>query len=139
VLFNRLIQPDIDLEHMEAATKIHFSTSDELALSLRWVALLYGRIDASLAATGGIHDATDLIKVLLAGANVGLVASVLYQRGVDQIGAILSGVESWMTANDYSSVKQLLGSMSRERCPNATVFQSGNYMKTLTSFVGKAI
>jgi dihydroorotate dehydrogenase (fumarate) len=96
-------------------------------------------VNASLAATGGIHDASGLLKALLAGADVGMIASVLYRKGVDQVGAILSDMAKWMEKNEYESVEQLKGSMSRENCPDPSAFQRGNYMKTLTSYVGKAI
>jgi dihydroorotate dehydrogenase (fumarate) len=139
VLFNRFFQPDIDLESMEAQPRLHLSTPSELLLPLRWIALLHGRLGASLAASGGIHDAAGLLKALLAGADVGMIASVLYQKGVSQVGSILAGMREWMEEKEYDSVEQLKGSMSRENCPDPAAFQRGNYMKTLTSFVGKAI
>jgi dihydroorotate dehydrogenase (fumarate) len=139
VLFNRFFQPDIDLESMEAQPKLHLSTASELLVPLRWIAILHGRVGASLAATGGIHDAAGLLKALLAGADVGMVASVLYQKGVGQVSSILAGMQQWMEEKEYDSVEQLKGSMSRENCANPSAFQRGNYMKTLTSYVGKAI
>jgi dihydroorotate dehydrogenase (fumarate) len=139
VLFNRFYQPDIDLETLETHSKLHLSSADELLLPLRWIAMLHGRAQASLAATSGIHDAAGLLKALLAGADVGMVASVLYQKGVQSISTILAEVERWMTEKEYDSVEQLKGSMSRENCPDPSAFQRGNYMKTLTSYVGKAI
>jgi dihydroorotate dehydrogenase (fumarate) len=139
VLFNRFFQPDIDLETLQAQPKLNLSTSAELLLPLRWIAILHGHVKASLAATGGIHDAAGLLKALLAGADVGMVASVLYQKGAQQVSTILAGAQQWMEENEYDSVEQLKGSMSLENCPNASAFQRGNYMKTLTSFVGKAI
>lgn len=139
VLFNRFYQPDINLETLETETRLHFSTPYELFVPLRWMAILHGRVNASLAATGGIHDAGGLLKVLLAGADVGMVASVLYQKGMNEVQRILAGVQQWMEDNDYESVEQLKGSMSRENCPDPSAFQRGNYMKTLTSFVGKPI
>jgi dihydroorotate dehydrogenase (fumarate) len=86
VLFNRFYQPDIDLESMEAQPRLHLSVPDELSVPLRWIAVLRGHVDASLAATGGIHDAEGLLKALLAGADVGMIASVLYQKGIHQVG-----------------------------------------------------
>jgi dihydroorotate dehydrogenase (fumarate) len=139
VLFNRFYQPDIDLDTLETRPKLHLSSPSELLLPLRWIAILHGQIGASLAATGGIHESAGLLKALLAGADVGMIASVLYQKGVGQIGQILTGVRQWMEENDYESVEQLKGSMSRENCPDPAAFQRGNYMKTLTSFAGKAI
>jgi dihydroorotate dehydrogenase (fumarate) len=139
VLFNRFYQPDIDLETMEAKARLQLSSSNELLLPLRWIAILHGRVKASLAATGGIHDAAGLLKTLLAGADVGMIASVLYQKGTQQVGNILAGMQQWMGENEYASVEQLKGSMSLENCPDPSAFQRGNYMKTLTSYVGKAI
>ncbi len=139
VLFNRFFHPDIDLEKMETHPQLHLSTSAELSVPLRWIALLHGRAKASLAATSGIHDAPGLLKALLAGADVGMIASVLYQKGIGEVSEILAGLSKWMEEKEYSSVEQLKGSMSRENCPDPSAFQRGNYMKTLTSFVGKAI
>ena len=139
VLFNRFFQPDIDLKSMEAQSKLQLSTSSELLVPLRWIAILHGHVGASLAATGGIHDAAGLLKALLVGADVGMIASVLYQKGVAQVGSILAGLHEWIEENEYDSVEQLKGSMSLENCPDPAAFQRGNYMKTLTSYVGKAI
>jgi dihydroorotate dehydrogenase (fumarate) len=139
VLFNRFYQPDIDLDALTAEPRLHLSSPDELFLPLRWIAILRGHVNASLAATGGIHDAEGLIKALLAGADVGMITSVLYQKGVAQVGAILAGMQQWMEEKEYDSVEQLKGSMSLENCPDPSAFQRGNYMKTLTSYVGRMI
>jgi len=139
VLFNRFFQPDIDLENMETKAKLHLSSASELLVPLRWIALLRGKVRASLAATGGIHDAFGLLKALLVGADVGMVASVLYQKGVGEVARILADLVAWMEENGYESVEQLKGSMSCENTPDPTAFQRGNYMKTLTSYVGRAI
>jgi dihydroorotate dehydrogenase (fumarate) len=136
VLFNRFIQPDIDLENLEAVPNLVLSTPQELSVPLRWAAILHGRVNASLAVTSGIHDAEGMLKALLAGADVGMVASVLYKKGFGQIGAILEGIAAWMDQKEYESVEQLKGSMSRENCPDPSAFQRGNYMKALTSFTG---
>ncbi len=139
VLFNRFFQPDIDLENMETRPRLHLSTPEELSVPLRWIAMLHGRVKTSLAATSGIHDATGLLKAIAAGADVGMIASVLYRKGVDEVSNILAGTSKWLEEKEYESVEQLKGSMSRENCPDPSAFQRGNYMKTLTSFVGKAI
>jgi len=139
VLFNRFFQPDIDLDTLETHPQLHLSSPTELLTPLRWIAILHGRVDASLAATGGIHDSAALLKALLAGADVGMIASVLYQKGIAEVGKILAGMREWMEENEYDSVEQLKGSMSYENCPDPAAFQRGNYMKTLTSYVGKAI
>ncbi len=139
VLFNRFYQPDINLETLETEPSLHLSTSYELSLPLRWIAILHGRTKASLAATGGIHDCAGLAKTLLAGADVGMIASVLYQQGIKSIGTILEGLRQWADEKEYTSVEQLKGSMSLENCPDPAAYQRGNYMKALTSYVGKAI
>lgn len=139
VLFNRFIQPDIDLDNLETASHLALSTPHELLVPLRWIAILHGRINASLAATGGIHDAPAMLKALLAGADVGMIASAIYKHGPKHIGAILGGMREWMDEKEYASVEQLKGSMSRENCPDPSAFQRGNYMKALTSFTGRPI
>jgi dihydroorotate dehydrogenase (fumarate) len=139
VLFNRFLQPDFDLETLEPSPKLVLSSPYELLAPLRWIAILHSRVNASLAATGGIHDAEGMVKALLAGADVGMIASVLYQEGFDQIGKILSGMKTWMDEKEYESVEQLKGSMSHENCAQPAAFERGNYMKALTSYVGKPI
>ncbi len=139
VLFNRFIQPDIDLENLDTTSHLALSTPHELLVPLRWIAILHGRIEASLAATGGIHDALTMLKALLAGADVGMIASAIYKHGAKQIGAILTGMREWMDEKEYASVEQLKGSMSRENCPDPSAFQRGNYMKALTSYTGRPI
>ena len=110
-----------------------------MLLPLRWIAILHGRLKASLALTSGLHDAAGLIKALLAGADVGMVASTVYEEGSSQVGKILSGLREWMEEKEYDSVEQLKGSMSQENCPDPAAFERGNYMKALTSFTGKFI
>lgn len=139
VLFNRFFEPDLDLESMEARPHLHLSEPSELLVPLRWIGLLRGRVSASLAATGGIHDAAGLVKALLVGADVGMIASILYRHGVEQVGQILAELTEWMEDREYKSVEQLKGSMSSLHCPDPTAFHRGNYMKTLTSYVGRAI
>ncbi len=139
VLFNRFIQPDIDTEDLEMSSKLVLSAPEELLVPLRWIAILHGRISASLAASSGIHDGHGLLKALLAGADVGMVASAIYQEGVGRVTEILDGVTEWMQRKEYESVEQLKGSMSRQNCPDPAAFQRGNYMKALTSFTGPAI
>ncbi|MCC6124911.1 MAG: dihydroorotate dehydrogenase-like protein [Pirellulales bacterium] len=139
VLFNRFLQPDIDLETLEPNPKLLLSDPYELLLPLRWVAILRGRIDASLAITSGIHDAHSLAKALLAGADVGMVASAIYQEGFEQVGRILRGLQEWMKEKEYDSVEQLKGSISQANCPDPEAFARGNYMKALTTFTGRPI
>jgi len=139
VLFNRLVQPDFDLDEMEVSTALALSTPDELATRLRWIAILHKRVAASIAATGGIHCGSGLLKALLAGADVGMVASSLYKHGVEYVETILGELRDLMEQKEYESVEQLKGSMSRENCPNPSAFARGNYMKALTSFVGPTV
>jgi dihydroorotate dehydrogenase (fumarate) len=131
VLFNRFYQPDIDLGSGAVTTDFRFSTPDDAFLPLRWMAILRGRVNAWLAATGGIHEAQQLIKVLLAGADAGMVASVLYQRGVGAIESLLRGLQRWLDESDFHSVEQLKGTLSQKNCPNADVFERAYYAKTI--------
>jgi dihydroorotate dehydrogenase (fumarate) len=139
VLFNRFLQPDIDLETLELSPKLVLSTPAELLVPLRWIAILRGRLRASLALTSGLHDAAGMIKALLAGADVGMIVSAIYQDGSDCITEILQGLRQWMEEKEYDSVEQLKGSMSQANCPDPAAFERGNYMKALTSFTGKFI
>ncbi len=139
VLFNRFIQPDIDLDELETSTKLQLSMPYELLVPLRWVAILRNQVAASLAVTGGIHDAEGMLKALLVGADVGMVASAIYKQGFDQAKRILDGLTELMEKKEYESVEQLKGSMSREKCANPDAFTRGNYMKALTSFAGTPI
>jgi len=139
VLFNRFLQPDIDLDSLQTAPRLVLSTPFESLLPLRWIAILCGRINAYLALTSGIHDAHCMLKALLAGADVGMVASVLYKKGFQYVGTILQEMQAWMQQREYESVSQMRGSMSQVNCPDPAAFERGNYMKALTSFTGKFI
>jgi dihydroorotate dehydrogenase (fumarate) len=134
VLFNRFLQPDIDLDELEVAPRLVLSTSDELRLALRWIAILRGRVPASLAATGGAHTPEDVLKLLLAGADCAMVASSLLRKGPKHVSTLVSGIEKWITAREYDSVEQLKGSLSQLSCPDPAAFERGNYMKALTSY-----
>ena len=139
VLFNRFLQPDIDLDTLETNPTLILSDPYELLAPLRWVAILHGRINASLAVTSGIHDGDAMIKALLAGADVGMIASAIYHKGFKQVQEILSRLGSWMEEKEYDSVEQLKGSVSQENCPDPEAFARGNYMKTLVTYTGKPI
>lgn len=139
VIFNRFLQPDIDLEELEVSPRLVLSSKYEELLPVRWVAILYNRVKASLALTSGIHDAQGMLKALLAGADVGMIASVLYTKGFGQVPAILDGMKFWMEEKEYESISQLKGAMSQQNCPNPAAFERGNYMKALTSFTGELI
>ena len=137
VLFNRFVQPDIMLEELEVAPHLVLSTSDELRLALRWIAILHGRLQASMAATGGAHTADDVLKLLLAGADCVMLASCLLQKGPAHLTALRSGIERWMSEREYSSVRQLTGSLSQRACPDPAAFERANYMKALKSYTSR--
>jgi len=134
VLFNRFYQPDIDLTTLEINPCVNLSTSQEMRLPLRWIAILYGHVKASLAATSGIHDAEDVIKMLMVGADVTMMCSALLKHGPDHIKKVLSDMEEWMTENDYKSISQMKGSLSQKSVADPTAFERANYMKSLYSY-----
>ena len=134
VLFNRFYQPDIDLETLEVQPNIILSTPQALRLPLRWIAVLYGRVKASLAATSGIHTAEDALKMLMAGADVTMLCSALLRHGPQRIGQILADLGRWMTDHEYSSVSQMKGSMSQKSVADPAAFERANYMRALNSF-----
>ena len=134
VLFNRFYQPDIDLEALEVVPRLVLSNSNELRLPLRWVAILYGRLMADLAITTGIHTSQDVLKALMAGAKVTMMASELLQNGIRRINVVLDEVRSWMSEHEYESVAQMIGSMSQQHCAEPAAFERANYMKTLASY-----
>ena len=134
VLFNRFLQPDIDLETMTVDPHIVLSTSAELRLRLRWIAILRGRVPISLAATGGVHTARDVAKLLLAGADVTMLASALLRFGPERLTAVKDDLVEWLTEREYESVEQLKGSMSQASSPDPAAFERGNYMRALVSY-----
>jgi len=137
VLFNRFIQPDLDIETLEVVPTVHLSTSDELRLPLRWIAILYGKVKADLALTGGVHTAQDLIKSVMAGANVTMLASELIAKGPERASEILEEMTNWMETYQYESVKQMCGSMSQQSVAEPAAFERANYMKALSSMDNK--
>jgi len=137
VLFNRFIQPDLDIENMEVDTTLHLSTSEELLLPLRWMALLYGRVGADLALTSGVHNGVDLAKAVMAGANVAMVASEFVAKGVERAVEMLAEMENWMTAYEYESVAKMRGTMSQKNVANPAAFERANYMKALQTYDNK--
>jgi dihydroorotate dehydrogenase (fumarate) len=131
VLFNRFYQPDIDLELMEVVPSLVLSSNYEKRLPMRWLAILHGQIRASMAATTGIHSAEDAVKMLLCGADVTMVASVLLRKGIDYLGEMITDLESWILEHDYESVEQLKGSMSLRHVAEPAAFERANYLKIL--------
>ncbi len=134
VLFNRFYQPDLDLEKLEVAPHLALSTSDDLLLPLRWIAILYGRVKVDFALTGGVHTGQDLIKAVMAGANVAMTASALVQNGLAHAGRILKEAEGWMVEHEYKSFRQMLGSMSQKSVAEPAAFERANYMKALQTY-----
>lgn len=134
VLFNRFYQPDINLELLEVEPHVLLSTAQAMRLPLRWIAILYGRIQASLAATSGIHNGHDVLKMLMAGADITMLCSVLLRHGIDHIRCIEQEVREWMENHEYESVQQLQGSMSQINCPNPSAFERAQYMRALQTY-----
>jgi dihydroorotate dehydrogenase (fumarate) len=134
VLFNRFYQPDIDLGTLEVAPRLILSTSQELRLPLRWIAILYGKLQADLALTTGVHTAGDVLKAVMAGASVAMTTSAILQQGIGVIPTILNGIEAWMTEHEYESIQQMKGSMSQGAVAEPAAFERANYMKELNSF-----
>jgi dihydroorotate dehydrogenase (fumarate) len=133
VLFNRFYQPDIDLEELEVRPNVLLSTPQALRLPLTWIGILYGRVQASLAATSGVHEAPDVIKLLMAGANVTMMCSALLRNGINHLQQVEKGMVDWMQEHEYESVQQMEGSMSQLRCPDPGAFERAQYMRAVKS------
>jgi dihydroorotate dehydrogenase (fumarate) len=131
VLFNRFYQPDIDPESLEIVPSLELSDSSELRLRLRWIAILAGRLNASLCVSGGVHAGVDVVKALMAGAHAVQTVSALLKNGPAYIGELRASLEAWLDEHEYESVRQLQGSMSFERCPNPHALERANYMRIL--------
>ena len=134
VLFNRFYQPDINIEALEVEPNVLLSTPQAMRLPMRWIAILYGRLNVDLAATSGIHKPQDVLKMLMAGANVTLLVSVLLRHGIEHIQVIEEGMRQWMEECEYESVKQMQGSMSQINCPDESAFERAQYMKAIQSY-----
>ena len=133
-LFNRFFQPDIDLETLHIVDRVQLSTSADMLLAMRWIAILRGRTGLSLAATGGVHTVEDALKMLLAGADVVHLASALLQRGPSALRDILAGITQWMAVREYASLSQLKGSMSQQNLPDPSAFARAAYLNAIASF-----
>ena len=132
VLFNRFYQPDIDLEQLEIRPNVLLSTPQALRLPLTWIGILYSRVKASLAATSGIHGHEDALKVLMAGADVAMMCSVLYRNGVHYLKEVEQELIRWMHEHEYESVRQMQGSMSQLRCADPSAFERAQYMRAIS-------
>lgn len=139
VIFNRYIHPDIDLEALAFRPNLCLSQSYESRLSMMWIAMLRGRCGAYLAATSGIHEVEDAVRMLLVGADALLLASALYRNGPAHFTRLALGLEAWLGEHEYQGVAQMKGSLSRENCPNPEAFERINYMRSLVAFTGKPI
>jgi dihydroorotate dehydrogenase (fumarate) len=133
VLFNRFYQPDIDLEELEIRPNVLLSTPQALRLPLTWIGILYGRVRASLAATSGVHNPQDAIKLLMVGANVTMICSTLLRNGINHLRYLEQGIRVWMERREYDSVKQMQGSMSQLKCPDPAAFERAQYMRAVKS------
>ena len=138
VLFNRFYQPDFDLEALEVVPSLQLSTSYELLLRLHWVAILNGRVRPDLAITGGVHTSYDVLKAMMAGAQVTMMASAILKRGIDYIATVLRELQTWMEEHEYESIKQMQGSMSQKSVADPKSFLRGNYLKVLSSYALRA-
>jgi dihydroorotate dehydrogenase (fumarate) len=134
VLFNRFYQPDIDLNELEIKPNVLLSTPQALRLPLTWIAILFGRVKANLAATSGIHNAEDVLKVLMVGADVTMLCSTLLRNGINHLRTIEKEMVAWMEEHEYESVAQMKGSMSQIRCADPSAFERAQYMRAVKGF-----
>ena len=135
VLFNRFYQPDIDLDNLEVIPNLILSTSESMRLPMRWIAILKGHVNASLAGTSGIHTAKDVLKMVMVGADVTMLCAVLLKHGISEIQNILTDVVAWMEENEYESIEQMKGSMSYKSVAEPAAYARANYMKVLKSYI----
>jgi dihydroorotate dehydrogenase (fumarate) len=135
VLFNRFYQPDIDLDTLQVTPHLQLSTSAESRLPMHWIGILDGVVDCSLAASGGVHTAADALKLLLAGADVVMTTSALLLHGPGHVRTLLTGIEAWMAEREYTSVPQLVGSVSQRNIADPELYERANYYQVLHSWV----
>lgn len=134
VLFNRFLHPDIDLDTLSVEPTLHLSSPEEMRLPLRWIAILRGRVPTSLAATSGVHRTEDVVKLLLAGADITMVASALLQQGPEHVRTLIDGLSGWLQEHEYESVEQMKGSVSQAACADPMAFERSNYMQALVRY-----
>lgn len=134
VLFNRFYQPDFDIETLEVRPTLHFSTPSELLPRLHWAAILFGHANIDIAITGGVHSAEDVLKSIMAGGNVAMMASALHIHGIEHIGRVLADMRYWLEKREYTSIAETRGCLSRRSVPDTSPFDRGNYIKTLSSY-----
>jgi dihydroorotate dehydrogenase (fumarate) len=134
VIFNRFYQPDLDIEELDVVPNLRLSTADELRLRLRWLAIISSQVEMSLAATGGAHNAVDVIKAVMAGAHSVQMVSALLIHGPEHIKRTLEAIDFWLTEHEYESLRQMQGSMNMSKVPDAAKLTRANYMKMLDSW-----
>ena len=134
VLFNRFYQPDFDIEALEVRPTLHFSTPSELLPRLHWAAILYGHLKGDIAITGGVHSAEDVLKAIMAGANVAMMVSALHIHGIGHIARVLADLRYWLNKREYASLAETRGCLSRRSVPDTSPYDRGNYIKTLSSY-----
>ena len=131
VLFNRFYQPDINLQELEIQPNVLLSTPQSLRLPLTWIGILFGRVKTNLAATGGVHNAEDVVKLLMVGADVTMLCSSLMRHGINHVRHVQRELREWMEEHEYESVRQMQGSMSQQKCPDPAAFERAQYMRAV--------
>ena len=139
VLFNRFYQPDFDIESLEIIPSLTLSQPHELLLRLHWTAILYGKVCAHLAITGGVHTGPDVLKCMMAGAQVAMMTSALLRNGIDHAARVLEAIQRWMEEHEYESIRQMRGSMSQRSIANPAAFERANYMRVLSSYLLRSL
>jgi dihydroorotate dehydrogenase (fumarate) len=134
VLFNRFIQPDFDLDEMEVVPSMKLSTAGEIRLPLRWIAILYGKLGISMAASRGVHSAQEVVKYILAGADIVCTTAALLKQGIPYLGTMLTDLITWMDQHEYESIEQMKGAMSQKSVADPSAFERANYIKTIEHF-----
>jgi dihydroorotate dehydrogenase (fumarate) len=134
VLFNRFYQPDFDLDELDIVHSLDLSSSADLRLPLRWISILHGKVNADYALTSGVHTYTDVLKAMMAGAKVAMMASNLLHNGEKVIPTMLEDLQTWMKEREYESIEQMQGSMSQKNVKEPAAFERANYMKVLGSW-----
>ena len=133
-LFNRFYQPDLDIENLEVLPTLELSSSSELRQRIRWTALLYGKVKADIAVTGGVHTSEDVLKALMAGAKVAMMTSKLLRKGLDRVECVNECIEVWLNDHGYESVKQIQGILSQGKVPAPAALARANYVRMLQSY-----
>jgi dihydroorotate dehydrogenase (fumarate) len=132
-MFNRFYQPDFDIQQLKVLPNLQFSDPQEIRLPLLWLAILHGRLPLSLAATSGVNSYNEVVKYLLAGADVAMTASALYKNGIDYITVMNHGLRNWMHHKGFESVEAFKGAMSQQNISDPTAYERANYIKILES------